>query len=203
MTWCLFTSKETLIVCCLIIHNVFNYDHSPKSKPLHDPTLPNLIHLEPGLQRGSASPDTQRKCPLIFSCPEQCPNGYRIISPDSDDAGTRTLRLASQRRAGRPWRWLVVFGDKTTRAKLPRAPAPRRPHARRQTQWQSFGLACMIRLQTWKASEKTTTLDWVGPSACCRGNHIQQAHTVGRHSVDSVFRSFHAPSRISASSGNE
>ena len=58
-----------------------------------------------------------------FSRPEQCPNGYRIriIPPDSDDAGTQThTRITA-----------VVFGEKTTRAKLPRAlRPPRRPHAR-------------------------------------------------------------------------
>ena len=138
-----------------------------------------------------------------FSRPEQCPNGYRIriIPPDSDDAGTQThTRITA-----------VVFGEKTTRAKLPRATAPQAtpgahrsspsPRSAGRRSGKSFGLACMIRLQTAKTSEKTT-LDWAGPSACCRGNHIQQAHRVGRHSVDSVFKSFQAPFRIAASSGN-
>ena len=162
---------------------------------------------------GSAIPDTQRKCPLISHAQSNVQTGIVFVSYHRILMTLELrLRLASQRRAGRPWRWLVALGQKTTRAKLPRATAPQAtpgahrsspsPRSAGRRSGKSFGLACMIRLQTAKTSEKTT-LDWAGPSACCRGNHIQQAHTVGRHSADSVFKSFHAPFRISASSGNE
>lgn len=65
----------------------------------------------------------------------------------------------------------LVFGEKTNRPELPRAPAPaprRRPHPHAEAQrlsWRPGRLCnlCLIRLQTGKRSEKTT-LDWVGPS---------------------------------------
>ena len=107
-----------------------------------------------------------------FSRPEQCPNGYRIriIPPDSDDAGTQTqtgitapgrpaMALAGGARSeNNKGKAAACYGPPGDPMRASLVPVPTQ---RRQTQWQSFGLACMIRLQTAKTSEKTNVgLGW-------------------------------------------
>jgi hypothetical protein len=129
------------------------------------------------------------------------PNGYRIMPPDSDDAGAQDSHHsapAAPGPAGHGVGWLVVFGDKKTSAKLPpRAPAPHaRPHPAIHPH-AAQGDAVAAKEGWEKQVKKSLGLQPWQPYPT--GGYIQSDAT--RHCVHSEFsKVFLLPSRTSDSS---